>query len=245
MAVERKIPCLGGWICVAVCFALVPVSRFAYVRLVPLALGIVIGAFCLARCLKAPSVRVVTVWVLILGVCIGAVTGGGILTYSHREPEKGLDYILVLGAGVGSPTLQERIRAAYGYLSENPDTVAVVTGGQGADEPMTEAACMQEALVSMGIGADRIWIEDRATSTWENLQYSLDIIEARTGERPGRIGVLSSEFHLFRVTRQAYDWGLQIEGIPARTEDPERWLHYFIREIAGIWHYLILGGEQG
>lgn len=240
-------PYWAGWIAVAVCFLLVPVSRYAYVRLVPLGLGCVIGAFCIAGGLDEPGatiLRAVTVGLLILGGCIGVVTGWSILARSGGTPVTGADYILVLGASVGSPTLEERIRAACGYLSENPGTVAVVTGGQGPDEPMTEADFMQQRLVAMGIGEDRIWIEDRATSTWENLRYSLDIIQTRTGQRPKRIAVVSSEFHLFRVERQARDWGLQIDGIPARTEDPERWLHYFIREIAGVWHYLILGGEQ-
>lgn len=250
-----KIPYLPGWIAAAGCFLLALVPSYAYVRLVPAAVGCVIGAFCavghLARRHRevARVLRMLLICLLIVGLCIGVVTGGGILLWAGQQVTPGQSYIVVLGAKVesGGPskTLQERIWAAYEYLSQNPDTVAIVSGGQGGDEPMTEAACMYDALVALGIGPERVWIEDRATSTWENLQFSLDIIQQRTGQRPERIGVLSSEFHLFRVARYAYDWGLQVDGIPAKTTEGERWLHYFIREIAGVWHHLILGGEQG
>lgn len=249
---KLKIPCLPGWVAAVGCLLLTLVPSYAYVRLIPAAVGCVIGAFCALRCLErhrpaaARVLRVLLTTVLILGCCIGIITGGGILLAASQQPVPDQDYIVVLGAKVddGGPskTLQERIWAAYGYLSENPDTIAIVSGGQGADEPVTEAGCMRDALVALGIDGDRIWVEDRATSTWENLRFSLDIIQERTGQRPQRIGVLSSEFHLFRTARQAYDRGLQVDGIPARTTEAERWLHYFIREIAGVWHYLILGG---
>lgn len=251
---KSKIPYLPGWLAAVGCLALVLVPTYAYVRLVPAAIGCVIGAFCALGCLSrrhweaARVLRMLLIALLILGACIGLVTGSGILLAAGQQADPGQDYIVVLGAKVdpGGPskTLQERIWAAYEYLSENPDTVAIVSGGQGSDEPVTEAKCMYDTLVALGIDGERVWVEDRATSTWENLQFSLDLIEERTGQRPQRIGVLSSEFHLFRTARQAYDWGLQVEGIPARTTEGERWLHYFIREIAGVWHYLILGGEQ-
>ena len=102
---------------------------------------------------------------------------------------------------------------------------------------------MFQELTAMGIDPERIWIEDRATSTWENLKFSLDIIEEKTGSRPDSIGVVSSEYHLLRVGIQARDRGLAVLGIPARTENPLRWLHYFVREVAGVWHYFILGGQ--
>jgi uncharacterized SAM-binding protein YcdF (DUF218 family) len=56
--------------------------------------------------------------------------------------------------------------------------------------------------------------------------------------------VVSSEYHLFRTGLQAKEFDLQIIGIPARTGSFDRWLHYFVREIAGVWHYLLLGGQN-
>ena len=249
----KKVPYLPGWIAALGCGLLALIPVYPYVRLIPLGIGAVIVSFCALGLLgkRVPVVarvlRAVLITVLVLGGCIGVITGGAILAEGTRTPEPGERYIVVLGAEVnaGGPsmTVWERIDAASDYLIRYLETVAIVSGGQGSDEPISEAQCMFDALVARGISPERIWIEDRATSTWENLKFSLDIIQQRTGERPDRIAVVSSEFHLYRVGRQVYDRGLQVEGIPAKTTDPVRWLHYFIREIAGVWHYLILGGN--
>ena len=108
---------------------------------------------------------------------------------------------------------------------------------------MTEAQCMYEHLVEMGIDPDRVWIEDQATSTWGNLQLSLALIEEKTGTRPHTIGLLSSEYHLFRASLQAKDLGLETVGIPAKTTLPLDALNHFLREVAGVWHYILLGGQ--
>lgn len=253
MKTISKIPYLPGWL-TAVGFGLLAlVPTYAYVRLIPLVIGALVASYCAIACLgrtrpgMARVLRAVLSTVVILGSSIVILTGGAILAAGCRAPEPGQAYIVVLGAQVRdsgpSRTLQERIDAAYDYLIENPDTIAIVSGGKGDDEPISEAQCMFDGLKAKGISDDRVWMEDRATSTWENLKFSLDIIEEKTGTRPDRIGVVSSEFHLFRTSRQVYDRGLQVDAIPAKTTDPVRWLHYFIREIAGVWHYLILGGS--
>lgn len=249
----KKIPYLPGWLAVAVCLLLALLPSYAYVRLVPLAIGAVIVAYCALALLArrwpeaARISRAALTTLLILGLLIFLLTGAMIFAAGTQTPAENCDYIVVLGAQVRnsgpSATLQERIDAAYDYLIQNPDAIAIVSGGKGSDEPITEAQCMFEGLIALGIEPERIWLEENATSTWENLKFSLDIIEEKTGTRPDSIGVVSSEFHLYRTARQCADRGLEIRGIPAKTDDPERWLHYFIREICGVWHYLILGGR--
>ena len=63
------------------------------------------------------------------------------------------------------------------YLNENKNAKAVVTGGQGSDEAISEGQCMYDTLVGMGIDKDRIFIEDKAENTQQNIKYSYDIIE--------------------------------------------------------------------
>ena len=128
-------------------------------------------------------------------------------------------------------------------MDSHPDVIAVVSGGQGADEPMTEARCMYEELVELGVDPQRIWIEDQATSTWENLNYSLNLIEKKTGARPEKIGILSSEYHLFRASLFADACGVESVGIPAATSRLPQKINHFMREVAGVWHYLLLGGQ--
>ena len=140
-------------------------------------------------------------------------------------------------------SLQSRINAAYDYLTANPDTIAILSGGQGEDEGISEAQCMFNNLTAMGIDADRLWLEDKSTSTWENLKFSLAVIESKTGSKPEKIGILSSEYHLYRAGLFAEDCGFEAVGIPAHTEQFTIRINYFLREVAGVWHYYVLGGQ--
>ena len=97
-------------------------------------------------------------------------------------------------------------------------------------------------LTAKGISPDRIWLEDKATSTLENLRYSLDLIEDRTGIRPAKTAVLSSEYHLYRARMFAGWLDLEAELVPAKTEVfPLRW-NYYLREIFAVWYYTVFGG---
>lgn len=253
MKKKLPLPCLIGWIVALLLGLLVLIPMYFYLRLMAGLLGLIVAGYCLIHMLKKklPRASRAAWWCLTvlvaLAVGIFTVTGSLILYGGQGDPEANCPYIVVLGAQVRSygpsESLQERIDAAYGYLTGHPDTVAIVSGGQGDDEHISEALCMYQALTDMGIEPDRLIMEDRATSTWENLSYSLDIIEARTGSRPDSIGVVSSEYHLYRTGLQAKEHGLTVQGIPAKTGSFDRFLHYFIREIAGVWHYLILGGQ--
>lgn len=190
--------------------------------------------------------RIVSVC-LCIGLLVAAVTEGFIIHASFGDPKERCEYIVVLGAKVRydgpSVSLMDRIRGAYNYMTQHPEVIAVVSGGQGADEPMSEAQCMYERLVAMGIDKDRIWIEDQAASTFANLNYSLDLIEARTGTRPEKLGVVSSEYHMLRAGMQAKDCGIDPVRIPARTSLISQRVNHFMREVAGVWHYIVLGGR--
>ena len=102
---------------------------------------------------------------------------------------------------------------------------------------------MFNGLTDRGIDPVRIRLEDKATSTWENLNFSLNLIEEETGVRPAQIGLVSSEFHLFRASLFAGECGVEAVGIPGKTGDFIHFLNYYLREIAGVWHYMILGGQ--
>ena len=190
--------------------------------------------------------RIFTV-LLIVGLLVVGITEAVIIHASFGSPNESVDYVVVLGAKVRvtgpSASLWDRIYAAYDYLDAHPDVTAIVSGGMGADEPMTEAACMFDELVLLGIDPERIWIEDRATSTWENLHFSLDLIEEKTGERPHKLGVLSSEYHLFRASLFTKACDVDFVGIPARTSRISQMINHFMREVAGVWHYILLGGQ--
>ena len=184
---------------------------------------------------------------LVIGLLIVGVTEALIIKASFGDPKEQVSYMVVLGAKVRntgpSVSLWDRIYGAADYLEAHPDTIAIVSGGQGADEPMTEAQAMYDELIALGIDPARVWLEEKATSTWENLTFALDLIEEKTGERPAKLGILSSEYHLFRAGLFADKCGVESVGIPARTSRLSQRINHFMREVAGVWHYLILGGN--
>ena len=93
-----------------------------------------------------------------------------------RVPEN-LDYLIVLGAHVDGTRLTlallERTRRALQYLKENPRTIAVLSGGRGSGEQISEAQAMFHYLTAHGIPKERLILEDRSVNTKENLAFSL------------------------------------------------------------------------
>ena len=192
------------------------------------------------------ATRVFTV-ILVIGLLVVGITEAIIIQKSFGDPTESVDYVVVLGAKVNkhgpSVSLWDRICGAYEYAVAHPDTILILSGGQGTDEPITEAECMYRELVELGIDPWQLRMEDEATSTWENLKFSLDLIEEETGSRPTKLGVLSSEYHLFRASLFARACDVEFVGIPARTSRWGQRVNHFMREVAGVWHYLILGGQ--
>lgn len=172
-------------------------------------------------------------FVIVESLVLGAMTG---------DAQAGLDYVIVLGAQVNSygpsPTLEQRIRKAAEYMLQNPDTQLIASGGQGGDEPISEAECIRHMLVEeFGISDERIRLEDRSTSTQENMKYSMEII----GNGDAKVGIVTNGFHEFRATLIAKKEGFRnISSVPARTLFPIG-IHYTVREFFGVVSFLIRG----
>ena len=183
---------------------------------------------------------------LVIGLLAFSITEGCIIGASFGNPDKHCDYFVVLGAKVRedgpSVSLWDRIYGAAEYMHSHPDAIAVVSGGQGNDEPMTEGQAMYDELVKLGIQPERIWVEDKATSTRENITFALDLIEEKTGTRPHTRGGVSSEYHLLRAGLLTRECGAEFVGIPAKTSRASQLVNHLMREAAAVWEYIILGG---
>lgn len=179
---------------------------------------------------------ILTVWVA-LALAFALISSGAILSgFVSDIPADGeVDCIIVLGAQVKadhpSLSLAQRIDAAYEYLSAHPNTIAIASGGQGPDEPMSEAQCIYEHLVDMGIEPERILLEDRSTSTAENLKFSAELIP----EGCKSVAIVTNNFHSFRgkATARKYLADLELYHLPADSH-PILLPHYFVREIAAM-----------
>lgn len=191
---------------------------------------------------KKHPVMTVIAGILALILLAFAVTGGVIMIHAAGSSGE-FQYLVVLGTTVEgtepSPMLRDRINAAYDYLTAHPDVTCIVTGYRSGSGAISEAECMYNELTELGVSPDRIWVEPNASSTLENLDFSLKLIEEKTGSRPERIGILSSEFHLLRASMFADEYGIDAATVPAETSDLPTFLYWFAREIVMVWYYSI------
>ena len=166
------------------------------------------------------------------------------LAARHR-PRRGGDYLVILGCGLRAdgtpcPLLAGRIDAALALDAErqkagDAPVTFVPSGGQGPDEPMSEAESMAAYLREHGIPDERIVLEGRSTTTRENMAFSREAIEAHAGVSVEERSVLFSttNYHVFRGYVCAHEAGMRVEGVGSRTR-AYFWPNAFLREFAGL-----------
>ena len=165
---------------------------------------------------------------------------GVILCGGMMEAEQGLDYIVVLGARVNgtvpSGSLRNRIQVGAEYLRDNPDTIAVLSGGQGSGEDISEARCMYENMLAAGIDPARLILEEESTDTAANLRNSRALIPEGAS-----VGLVTNNFHIFRALALARNQGWEdVHGVPVATtlfSMP----HYLMREFVGVVYETLRG----
>ena len=189
--------------------------------------------------------RIVLAALLVLGAAVFAVFEAPVISNAKTDADPQSDYLIVLGAGVNgsAPSLSmvNRLEAALDYLETYPDAVAIVSGGQGAGEDVTEASAMHDWLVAHGMPESRIVQEDQSTSTRENLENSFAIIRSRGGDPAGGVAVVSSEYHLYRAKQMARALGAKPLGVAAETTLPTMRANYFIREAFAAAYMQVFG----
>ena len=170
-------------------------------------------------------------WALLCAGLLFLVCGSCLVVSGMRKPEKtDLKYIVVLGAQVRgekpSRALRLRLEGAVSWAADCPDAVLILSGGQGSGEEITEAECMRRFLIEKGIPESRMILEDRSSTTRENLLFS----DRLTGCAKEKTGVLTNAFHVYRACLTARRCGYEaVTGLPAG-HDPVMELHYVVRE---------------
>lgn len=143
---------------------------------------------------------------------------GMILKGGYMQPGERADYVIVLGAHVRpegvSKALALRLDRALEYAGEYPDTVFIVSGGKGANEPCSEASAMYDYLVRHGMESEKIILEDQSTNTRENMLFSKAKLPENTS-----VGIISNDFHMTRALHLAKELGISNPiGIPAKSD---------------------------
>lgn len=156
-----------------------------------------------------------------------------IVAGSRSDAQPGADAVIVLGAGLlgETPTqvLVSRLDAAAAYLKANSSATAVLSGGQGENESISEAEAMRRYLTAHGIPAERLLLEDRSTRTAENIRFSKELIPDGA-----KIVLVTNEFHAFRSRRLASLNGLDATVLTAPSPGLISLTSYALREYASV-----------
>lgn len=149
--------------------------------------------------------------------------------------------LLVLGCRVygarPSRLLRWRADRAAKYLKAHPQSVAVLSGGQGRDEAISEAEAMRRLLTQAGIAPSRLLLEDKSTSTQENIAFSGEIL-AKHGLSDRPVAVVTNSFHLLRACFMAKRWGMRAYGLAARSSVLS-YPTFFVRELLGLCKFFL------
>ena len=160
--------------------------------------------------------------------------------YANYKTDEGAKTVIVLGCKVNGSTpskyLYDRCKAAAEYLNENPDAVAVLSGGQGSDEDISEAQCMENVLTQMGIDKSRLYQEDKSTNTTENIVFSKEVIAEH--DLSTDVLIVTNEFHEYRAKLICEKNGLNFHSSCSHSSF-FTFLTYYTRELAGLLKELV------
>jgi len=166
-----------------------------------------------------------------------------IIFHQTQEPSPS-DVVIVLGAGLlgDKPTwtLESRLERAAEYLHAYPEVIAVVSGGVGLRETLSEASVMKKYLVEKGVAPERIIMEDRSTTTLENFEFSKKILDEKLGDTYS-VSYITSKFHVYRAGLIAKRKGLMASGIASK-DSYVAILGNYCREYFALVKYFLFQG---
>ncbi|EYE88836.1 hypothetical protein Q428_05485 [Fervidicella metallireducens AeB] len=158
------------------------------------------------------------------------------------KPQKS-DCVIVLGCRVygtvPSPFLKCRVDEGYRMLKEGYGKYIIVSGGKGKGEDISEALAMKNYLISKGVKEDRIIVEDKSTSTYENLFNSKRIMNEKGFNSAV---IVSNSFHLKRSSLIAEKVGINgsYSGVFVREHVFDE-VKSFLREMLALIKFYVLG----
>ena len=173
---------------------------------------------------------------LVLAGCLCFAALLGIVMSGARDNIKGdPKMMIILGCQLydwgPSVMLQDRLDKALEYLEDHPDMTVVASGGQGENEPTSEAQGMADYLADHGFARENIILETQSHNTNQNLRFSAQCLaEAGVDLRDGVI-IVSNGFHLTRARMLAHRIGFEDVSVLAApsSHTPTR-LKMYVRE---------------
>lgn len=170
-----------------------------------------------------------------------------IIAVSHLTASHSVDYLIVNGAklygSTPSPALSDRLIGTLDFMQSNENVIAVLTGKKWSYSDMSEAQFMYEWLIAHNIPKERLILEESASNTLENIRFSIKQISEIDHEKIPVIGILTSDYHLYRALYIAQREGLSPIGIPVPTQLLHSKINYFIREAFAMTEIYVFGVE--
>ena len=172
--------------------------------------------------------------------CLMASTLFCTLRVQRFVPKFDKDYVIILGCairqdGTVTPLLKGRADRALWFAKKQKEAtgkelIFVPSGGKGDDEVISEAQAIKNYLLENGVDEAHILMEDKSTTTRENMEFSRRLIEEHAGS-DAHVSFSTTGYHVFRSGNIARSAGLRASGMGSKT----RWYFYvnaLIREFA-------------
>ncbi|MGN0165766.1 MAG: YdcF family protein [Lachnospiraceae bacterium] len=213
--------------------------------------ALLLAAMILVLDKKYDFLKVIPKWILlVIATCILTVgllvliLFGCVMSKMNASPDKNADYVIVLGAQIRGEnitrSLKYRLDKAIEYFETNADCMIIVSGGRGEGEAVSEASAMKKYLCQHGIPEEKIIMEEKSTTTNENLRFSHEIIKSR-GDENANIVICSNNFHIFRALKLAEKIGIENAMGLAAKSDSILQFNYMIRDSLAIFKEFLLG----
>ena len=173
--------------------------------------------------------------------CMLAGMAGAYFIAGSHVPARNKDYLMILGCamrkdGTPTPLLAGRCNAAVNFYKRQiaeggKPPVIICSGGQGGNEPVSEALSMKNYLLTQGIPEEHIRMEEKSANTWQNFRFSNEIIADDTA----KTAFFTTKYHVFRSGIWARRAGMprSIEGGGAKTKW-YFWPNALTREFVGL-----------
>ena len=149
---------------------------------------------------------------------------------ARHKPHLNKDFIIILGAQIKSdgtltPLLKARVDKAIEFAKKQQEKngkniIFIPSGGQGANEIISEAEAMKNYLIENNIKAENIIIENKSINTMQNMKFSKEKIDEIN--KDGKIIFATTNYHVFRSGVIASKEGINCEGIGSKT----KWYFY-------------------
>lgn len=182
--------------------------------------------------------------VTFLALVIYILNAGGMQVKADQVPENSA--FIVYGAGIRDDrpgnVLKKRLDKTIEYMEASPDSICVVSGAQGPSENYTEAYVMKKYLTENGIDESRIFEEDRARNTKQNIKYSVELLE-KEGEADRHIISVSNSFHIPRIKLLCSRTGVEGDFVLAKDPMPQWLFSELVREYMAYVKLFLTGTE--